>query len=150
MVFSIMLIFLKIPRLNFTVFFSRFAQFFIKPLMSADATTREIKAVDSGLYPWFLAYLLICYPCMFIVISLSHIIFTHTEHQKNLLSDPWRMNQVYDFTFLLSWRIPIPFANYIKAKRKWFKRDNSLRRCFLCDNDETTKVSGGMEVLLHH
>jgi hypothetical protein len=28
--------------------FSRFAQFFIKPLMSADATTREIKAVDSG------------------------------------------------------------------------------------------------------
>ncbi|KAI8562238.1 hypothetical protein RHMOL_Rhmol03G0019100 [Rhododendron molle] len=26
----------------------RFAQFFIKPLMSADATTREIKAVDSG------------------------------------------------------------------------------------------------------
>ncbi|KAG5609336.1 hypothetical protein H5410_020617 [Solanum commersonii] len=41
----------------------RFAQFFIKPLMSADATTREIKAVDS-------------------------------EHQKNLLSDPWRMNQL--------------------------------------------------------
>lgn len=27
---------------------SRFAQFFIKPLMSADATMREIKAVDSG------------------------------------------------------------------------------------------------------
>lgn len=26
----------------------RFAQFFIKPLMSADATMREIKAVDSG------------------------------------------------------------------------------------------------------
>lgn len=26
----------------------RFAQFFIKPLMSPDATTREIKAVDSG------------------------------------------------------------------------------------------------------
>lgn len=26
----------------------RFAQFFIKPLMSSDATTREIKAVDSG------------------------------------------------------------------------------------------------------
>ena len=26
----------------------RFAQFFVKPLMSADATTREIKAVDSG------------------------------------------------------------------------------------------------------
>nr|XP_043635707.1 insulin-degrading enzyme-like 1, peroxisomal [Erigeron canadensis] len=41
----------------------RFAQFFIKPLMSADATTREIKAVDS-------------------------------ENQKNLLSDPWRMNQL--------------------------------------------------------
>ncbi|XP_027068812.1 insulin-degrading enzyme-like 1, peroxisomal [Coffea arabica] len=41
----------------------RFAQFFIKPLMSADATTREIKAVDS-------------------------------EHQKNLLSDVWRMSQL--------------------------------------------------------
>ncbi|EOA29315.1 hypothetical protein CARUB_v10025596mg [Capsella rubella] len=41
----------------------RFAQFFIKPLMSADATMREIKAVDS-------------------------------ENQKNLLSDPWRMNQL--------------------------------------------------------
>ncbi|XP_027173637.1 insulin-degrading enzyme-like 1, peroxisomal [Coffea eugenioides] len=41
----------------------RFAQFFIKPLMSADATMREIKAVDS-------------------------------EHQKNLLSDVWRMNQL--------------------------------------------------------
>ncbi|KAL1225571.1 Insulin-degrading enzyme-like 2 [Cardamine amara subsp. amara] len=41
----------------------RFAQFFIKPLMSADATMREIKAVDS-------------------------------EHQKNLLSDPWRMRQL--------------------------------------------------------
>lgn len=26
----------------------RFAQFFIKPLMSVDATSREIKAVDSG------------------------------------------------------------------------------------------------------
>ncbi len=26
----------------------RFAQFFIGPLMSADATMREIKAVDSG------------------------------------------------------------------------------------------------------
>uniref|UniRef100_A0A5B7AKQ5 Putative Insulinase (Peptidase family M16) family protein isoform 1 n=1 Tax=Davidia involucrata TaxID=16924 RepID=A0A5B7AKQ5_DAVIN len=41
----------------------RFAQFFIKPLMSPDATMREIKAVDS-------------------------------ENQKNLLSDPWRMNQL--------------------------------------------------------
>ncbi|CAI9099928.1 OLC1v1036825C1 [Oldenlandia corymbosa var. corymbosa] len=41
----------------------RFAQFFIKPLMSPDATTREIKAVDS-------------------------------EHQKNLLSDAWRMSQL--------------------------------------------------------
>ncbi|KAJ3674643.1 hypothetical protein LUZ60_005259 [Juncus effusus] len=41
----------------------RFAQFFIKPLMSADATLREIKAVDS-------------------------------ENQKNLLADPWRMNQL--------------------------------------------------------
>ncbi|VFQ78513.1 unnamed protein product [Cuscuta campestris] len=42
----------------------RFAQFFIKPLMSSDATMREIKAVDS-------------------------------EHQKNLLSDAWRMNQLH-------------------------------------------------------
>ncbi|XP_059646301.1 insulin-degrading enzyme-like 1, peroxisomal [Cornus florida] len=41
----------------------RFAQFFVKPLMSPDATMREIKAVDS-------------------------------ENQKNLLSDPWRMNQL--------------------------------------------------------
>ncbi|XP_021724126.1 insulin-degrading enzyme-like 1, peroxisomal [Chenopodium quinoa] len=41
----------------------RFAQFFIKPLMSPDATMREIKAVDS-------------------------------EHQKNLLSDGWRINQL--------------------------------------------------------
>ncbi|KAL9232570.1 hypothetical protein vseg_007669 [Gypsophila vaccaria] len=41
----------------------RFAQFYINPLMSPDATTREIKAVDS-------------------------------EHQKNLLSDPWRMSQL--------------------------------------------------------
>ncbi|KAL1312426.1 hypothetical protein HN51_039044 [Arachis hypogaea] len=41
----------------------RFSQFFTKPLMSPDATTREIKAVDS-------------------------------ENQKNLLSDPWRMNQL--------------------------------------------------------
>ncbi|XP_010516363.1 PREDICTED: insulin-degrading enzyme-like 2 [Camelina sativa] len=41
----------------------RFAQFFIKPLMSADATMREIKAVDS-------------------------------EHQKNLLSDSWRLGQL--------------------------------------------------------
>ena len=33
----------------------RFAQFFIKPLMSQDAVLREIKAVDSGeqlLYTW--------------------------------------------------------------------------------------------------
>ncbi|KAH9679021.1 Insulin-degrading enzyme-like 1 (peroxisomal) [Citrus sinensis] len=42
----------------------RFAQFFIKPLMSADATMREIKAVDS-------------------------------ENQKNLLSDVWRLNQLW-------------------------------------------------------
>ncbi|XP_074321353.1 insulin-degrading enzyme-like 1, peroxisomal [Silene latifolia] len=41
----------------------RFAQFFISPLMSPDATMREIKAVDS-------------------------------EHQKNLLSDAWRMSQL--------------------------------------------------------
>ncbi|KAK9664344.1 hypothetical protein RND81_14G035000 [Saponaria officinalis] len=40
-----------------------FAQFFICPLMSPDATTREIKSVDS-------------------------------EHQKNLLSDAWRMSQL--------------------------------------------------------
>ncbi|XP_024035217.1 insulin-degrading enzyme-like 1, peroxisomal isoform X2 [Citrus clementina] len=42
----------------------RFAQFFIKPLMSADATIREIKAV-------------------------------HSENQKNLLSDVWRINQLW-------------------------------------------------------
>jgi insulysin len=35
----------------------RFAQFFIKPLMSPDAVLREIKAVDSGkqlFYAWLL------------------------------------------------------------------------------------------------
>ncbi|XP_052289859.1 insulin-degrading enzyme-like 1, peroxisomal isoform X2 [Citrus sinensis] len=42
----------------------RFVQFFIKPLMSADATMREIKAV-------------------------------HSENQKNLLSDVWRINQLW-------------------------------------------------------
>ncbi|CAI5492294.1 unnamed protein product [Closterium sp. Naga37s-1] len=41
----------------------RFAQFFICPLMSADATNREINAV-------------------------------HSEHTKNLISDPWRINQL--------------------------------------------------------
>ncbi|XP_042422583.1 insulin-degrading enzyme-like 1, peroxisomal isoform X3 [Zingiber officinale] len=41
----------------------RFAQFFISPLMSPDATLREIKAV-------------------------------HSENQKNLLSDVWRMSQL--------------------------------------------------------
>ncbi|CAI5528346.1 unnamed protein product [Closterium sp. Naga37s-1] len=41
----------------------RFAQFFIGPLMSADATNREINAV-------------------------------HSEHTKNLISDPWRINQL--------------------------------------------------------
>ncbi|CAI7814822.1 unnamed protein product, partial [Closterium sp. NIES-53] len=40
-----------------------FAQFFIGPLMSADATNREINAV-------------------------------HSEHTKNLISDPWRINQL--------------------------------------------------------
>ncbi|BAF21958.1 insulin-degrading enzyme-like 1, peroxisomal [Oryza sativa Japonica Group] len=49
----------------------RFAQFFIKPLLSADATLREIKAVDS-------------------------------ENQKNLLSDPWRMNQLQNHISLES------------------------------------------------
>ncbi|KAF8043973.1 hypothetical protein BT93_A2068 [Corymbia citriodora subsp. variegata] len=41
----------------------RFAQFFIKPLISPDATVREIKAV-------------------------------HSENQKNLLRDHWRMDQL--------------------------------------------------------
>ena len=45
--------FLLLPAHNlvslwFTFCSSRFAQFFIKPLMSPDATMREIKAVDSG------------------------------------------------------------------------------------------------------
>uniref|UniRef100_A0A0D9V6G7 Peptidase M16 N-terminal domain-containing protein n=1 Tax=Leersia perrieri TaxID=77586 RepID=A0A0D9V6G7_9ORYZ len=48
---------------NFEEALDRFAQFFIKPLMSQDAVLREIKAVDS-------------------------------EHQKNLLSDGWRMYQL--------------------------------------------------------
>uniref|UniRef100_A0A453FNZ5 Peptidase M16 N-terminal domain-containing protein n=1 Tax=Aegilops tauschii subsp. strangulata TaxID=200361 RepID=A0A453FNZ5_AEGTS len=33
---------------NFEEALDRFAQFFIKPLMSQDAVLREIKAVDSG------------------------------------------------------------------------------------------------------
>ncbi|KAH9679013.1 Insulin-degrading enzyme-like 1 (peroxisomal) [Citrus sinensis] len=52
----------------------RFAQFFIKPLMSADATMREIKAVDSV-------------PLSFLLPRL------YPENQKNLLSDVWRLNQ---------------------------------------------------------
>lgn len=32
----------------YSVLFFRFAQFFVKPLMSADAVSREINAVDSG------------------------------------------------------------------------------------------------------
>ena len=38
------------PTMSFFWLLFRFAQFFIKPLMSSDATTREIKAVDSGLF----------------------------------------------------------------------------------------------------
>ncbi|XP_052289275.1 insulin-degrading enzyme-like 1, peroxisomal isoform X4 [Citrus sinensis] len=53
----------------------RFAQFFIKPLMSADATMREIKAVDSV-------------PLSFLLPRL------YLENQKNLLSDVWRLNQL--------------------------------------------------------
>ena len=37
----------NLTEYNYGLLF-RFAQFFIKPLMKADATTREIKAVDSG------------------------------------------------------------------------------------------------------
>ncbi|KAH9648313.1 Insulin-degrading enzyme-like 1 (peroxisomal) [Citrus sinensis] len=54
----------------------RFVQFFIKPLMSADATMREIKAVHSVLLSFLLPRL---YP----------------ENQKNLLSDVWRINQLW-------------------------------------------------------
>ncbi|KAH9679019.1 Insulin-degrading enzyme-like 1 (peroxisomal) [Citrus sinensis] len=54
----------------------RFAQFFIKPLMSADATMREIKAVDSV-------------PLSFLLPRL------YPENQKNLLSDVWRLNQLW-------------------------------------------------------
>ena len=41
----------------------RFAQFFIRPLMSQDAVLREIKAVDSGkqlFYAWMLFILDCC------------------------------------------------------------------------------------------
>ncbi|KAH9625012.1 hypothetical protein KSS87_008080 [Heliosperma pusillum] len=54
--------FFALQKLTLMLLF-RFAQFFISPLMSPDATMREIKAVDS-------------------------------EHQKNLLSDAWRMSQL--------------------------------------------------------
>ncbi|KAJ4824099.1 Insulin-degrading enzyme-like 1, peroxisomal [Turnera subulata] len=45
----------------------RFAQFFIKPLMSADATTREIKAVDSGS--------LSCLMILYFMVSLFFLLF---------------------------------------------------------------------------
>lgn len=75
---------------------SRFAQFFIKPLMSPDATMREIKAVDSGsiflshifpppfgrLFPWtfciFLSESVYCY------FNLTNLIFgfLHLNNKK--------------------------------------------------------------------
>ncbi len=39
----------------------RFAQFFIKPLMSQDAVLREIKAVDSGKFWLFTLHMVIFY-----------------------------------------------------------------------------------------
>ena len=59
--------------------------------MSADATTREIKAVDSG-YLFFSASN--TFKCLFYLFILDHLSLTHAENQKNLLSDAWRMNQV--------------------------------------------------------
>ena len=48
-------------------FLFRFAQFFIKPLMSPDATMREIKAVDSGIADQMLLYfslsIILIYSC---------------------------------------------------------------------------------------
>lgn len=43
----------SIYEMPYGVSLFRFAQFFVKPLMSPDATTREIKAVDSGEASWF-------------------------------------------------------------------------------------------------
>lgn len=74
----------------------RFAQFFINPLMSADATMREIKAVDSGqrLCSDILFYF-IFYTQVVILITVNfYCVFGVIENQKNLLSDGWRMNQV--------------------------------------------------------
>ena len=80
-------------------FWIRFAQFFIRPLMSPDATIREIKAVDSGncyccsLYDYALCVLLISADCILIIFFG----FFNPENQKKLLSDAWRMNQVTCF-----------------------------------------------------
>ena len=55
----------------------RFARFFIDPLLSSEATNREMNAVDAG------------------VISLSNIeIHLGSEHAKNLQSDLWRFDQL--------------------------------------------------------
>ncbi|KAI3873651.1 hypothetical protein MKW92_023418 [Papaver armeniacum] len=73
----------------------RFAQFFIKPLMSADATMREIKAVDSG----DLRCLKVCMYCDFSCFRYFQwqqffLFSSYPENQKNLLSDSWRMSQL--------------------------------------------------------
>lgn len=66
----------------------RFAQFFIKPLMSPDATMREIRAVNSGKLPFEYLPHFISWQIVITSLSLS------PENQKNLLSDTWRMDQV--------------------------------------------------------
>ena len=70
----------------------RFAQFFIKPLMSADATN-EMKAVDSGFLFFSDQTLLLASFFIYCLSSLSH-----ADNQKNL-SDACRMNQVVVIAF---------------------------------------------------
>lgn len=75
--------------------------------MSADATMREIKAVDSGSFLRFAMLIItgLLVPLLSIALSrfflfyfftfLGNCLLPVSENQKNLLSDGWRMNQVY-------------------------------------------------------
>lgn len=56
-------------------FFSRWAQFFIHPLMIRDAIDREVEAVDSGKR---------CTLCLTIVFFIIEIVILHIYHSLSL------------------------------------------------------------------
>ncbi|KAJ9565593.1 hypothetical protein OSB04_001559 [Centaurea solstitialis] len=62
----------------------RFAQFFIKPLMSSDATAREIKAVDSGLHQ-FNELIQLLY-IFFDDVSVTHYFHSFIQRIKRIYS----------------------------------------------------------------